>query len=64
MFVDVHGDEELPHIFFAPEVGCPNWDDRKAELYRSLCEAQLKAFPAFQVRQPFALGCHHPYMYA
>eukprot|EP00040_Diaphanoeca_grandis_P014807 m.75240 g.75240 ORF g.75240 m.75240 type:complete len:452 (-) comp24758_c0_seq1:336-1691(-) len=52
-FVDVHGDEELPHIFFAPEVGAPNWNDRKAELYRCLCESQLRAFPAFQVEHGY-----------
>ena len=49
-FIDVHGDEELPHIFLAPEVGSPTWTDRHAELYRLLCVAQLRASPDFQVR--------------
>lgn len=54
-FVDVHGDEELPHIFLAPEVGAPTWNDRHAELYRLLCESQKRAFPAFQVEHGY--GC-------
>lgn len=43
------GDEELPHIFLAPETGVPKWNDRHAELYRMTCETQLKLCPAFQV---------------
>ena len=49
LFVDVHGDEELPHIFLASETGVPNWNDRHAELYRVFVEAQLQANPAFQL---------------
>ena len=49
LFVDVHGDEELPHIFLAGEMGVPNWSDRHAELYRLFVEAQLRADPSFQL---------------
>lgn len=42
LFVDVHGDEELPHIFFAGAQGIPKWNDRHAELYRMFAGAQLR----------------------
>jgi hypothetical protein len=45
LFVDVHGDEELPHIFLAGEMGVPKWSDRMAELYRLFVTAQLQADP-------------------
>lgn len=47
-FMDVHGDEELPHIFLAGTQGIPNWSDRLAELYTAFVDAQHVAFPAFQ----------------
>ena len=47
-FIDVHGDEQLPHIFFAGTQGVPNWSARLHELYCRLVEAQVQAFPAFQ----------------
>ena len=53
LFVDVHGDEELPHIFLAGEFGVPNWSDRLAELYRLFVTAQLKADPAFQLEHGY-----------
>ena len=53
LFVDVHGDEELPHIFFAGAQGIPGWNDRHAELYRLFATAQLKACPAFQVEHGY-----------
>jgi len=34
LWVDAHGDEELPHIFFAGSQGAANWGPRLAELYR------------------------------
>lgn len=49
LFVDVHGDEELPHIFFAGTQGIPNWSDRLCELLRIFTNAQLKASPEFQI---------------
>lgn len=49
LFVDVHGDEETPHVFLAGEPGVPKWGDRMAELYRLFCNAQLQADPSFQV---------------
>lgn len=53
LFVDVHGDEELPHIFLAGEMGVPNWSDRQAELYRTFVEAQKKADPSFQLEHGY-----------
>lgn len=49
LFIDVHGDEELPHIFFAGTHGIPGWSDRHAELWRIFTAAQLRANPDFQI---------------
>ena len=49
----VHGDEELPHIFFAGSQGIPGWNDRLAELYRLFATAQLAACPAFQLEHGY-----------
>lgn len=51
LFVDVHGDEELPHIFFAGAQGVPGWNDRHAELYRIFTTAQ---------KRYTTLGLHDP----
>jgi murein tripeptide amidase MpaA len=53
LWVDVHGDEELPHIFFAGAQGISGWNDRHAELYRLFATAQLKACPAFQLEHGY-----------
>lgn len=49
LFMDVHGDESLPHIFYAGTQGVPKWGDRLAELWRLFTDAQLRACPDFQV---------------
>ena len=53
LWVDVHGDEELPHIFFAGSQGISGWNDRLAELYRLFATAQLAACPAFQLEHGY-----------
>lgn len=44
---DVHGDEELPHVFFAGTHGIKCWNDRLAWLYQTLAEAYQAANPDF-----------------
>ena len=46
--MQVHGDEELPHIFLAGTQGVPDWSPRLADLYTAFVDAQHEAFPAFQ----------------
>ena len=58
MFLDVHGDEELPHIFLAGTQGIPGWSDRLEQLYVRLIDAQLRACPAFQSKH--GCGCIDP----
>lgn len=42
-FLDVHGDEELPHNFLAGAQGVKNWSPRLAKLHQDLCEAYRAA---------------------
>ncbi|EDQ88098.1 uncharacterized protein MONBRDRAFT_37633 [Monosiga brevicollis MX1] len=53
LFMDVHGDEELPHIFFAGTQGVPRWSPRLAVLYHQFTAAQLKASPHFQTKHGY-----------
>lgn len=45
--LDVHGDEELPHCFFAGTHGVKCWDDRLAWLFQTLADAYQVANPDF-----------------
>lgn len=46
-FCDVHGDENLPHTFFAGTQGNSNWSPRHAKLLQMLGEAYQSANPDF-----------------
>ena len=46
-FLDVHGDEELPHNFLAGAQGCPKWSPRHAKLLQTFAEAYQRANPDF-----------------
>lgn len=46
-FLDVHGDEDLPHNFFAGTQGISTWDNRLASLLQRLAEAYQTANPDF-----------------
>ena len=50
IYVDVHGDEEIPANFFASTAGVPNWDKRLAYLFAAFSQAFVSASPDFQVR--------------
>jgi murein tripeptide amidase MpaA len=49
LFIDVHGDEEMPYNFIAGTQGIANYTPRLAHLLRVLCEAYVGASPFFQV---------------
>lgn len=46
-FLDVHGDEERPHNFFAGTQGTPNWNNHFAKLLQTLGETYQKVNPDF-----------------
>ncbi|MAL83783.1 M14 family metallopeptidase [Idiomarina sp. ST10R2A5] len=48
MFLDVHGDEDLPYNFVAGCEGIPSYDDRHKELEDTFKAAFLAATPEFQ----------------
>ncbi|MGM0428919.1 MAG: M14 family metallopeptidase [Pseudomonadota bacterium] len=48
MFLDVHGDEDLPYNFVAGCEGIPSYDDRHQELEDTFKAAFLAATPEFQ----------------
>ena len=47
MFIDVHGDEELPHNFFAGAQGVSNWSPQLAKMHTVLATAYQKSNPDF-----------------
>lgn len=46
-FCDVHGDEELPHVFFAGSQGSTRWNNRLAGLLKTAALAYQAANPDF-----------------
>lgn len=55
LFIDVHGDEELPHNFVSGMEGCPVWGPRLEGLQRHFCEAWKRANPDFQTVVGYSL---------
>ncbi|PNH05606.1 hypothetical protein TSOC_008101 [Tetrabaena socialis] len=53
MFVDVHGDEDLPHVFIAGLEGIPRWDSRLAGLQAAFCDAFGRHAPEFQATRGY-----------
>ena len=47
LFIDVHGDEELPHNFFAGAQGVSNWSPQLAKMHTVLAIAYQKSNPDF-----------------
>ena len=50
LLVDVHGDEELPHVFVAGLNGIPSWGPRMEALQHAFCEAYKRHAPEFQTQ--------------
>ncbi len=48
LFLDIHGDEEIPHNFVAGCEGNPSYDDRHAMLENTFKNAFLSISPDFQ----------------
>ncbi len=48
VFLDVHGDEELPYVFLSAAEGVPSFDDRLGHLQKVFSDAYLQASPDFQ----------------
>ena len=48
LYVDVHGDEEIPANFFADSAGIPGWTPRLEELNHKFSAAMLEASADFQ----------------
>lgn len=48
MFLDIHGDEELPYVFVAGTEGVPSYNERIADLESAFKTALLQASPDFQ----------------
>ena len=48
-YVDTHGDEEIPAVFYAGTQGIPNWTPRLASLFTLFSQATLHANPDFQI---------------
>lgn len=55
MFLDVHGDEDLPYNFVAGCEGIPSYDKRHKELEETFKKAFLAATPEFQVQYGYEL---------
>ena len=47
-YVDTHGDEEIPAVFYAGTQGIPNWTPRLEKLFASFSAATAEANPDFQ----------------
>jgi murein tripeptide amidase MpaA len=48
LFLDIHGDEEIPFNFLAGSEGIPSFGDRLRELQDAFCSAFVRASPDFQ----------------
>ncbi|RUO72971.1 M14 family metallopeptidase [Idiomarina ramblicola] len=55
MFLDVHGDEDLPYNFVAGCEGIPSYDERHKELEETFKAAFLAATPEFQTQYGYEL---------
>eukprot|EP00198_Chlamydomonas_reinhardtii_P004347 XP_001693683.1 predicted protein [Chlamydomonas reinhardtii] len=53
MFLDVHGDEELPHVFVVGNSGIPAWGPRLEGLQAGFCEAFKRHAPEFQTAKGY-----------
>lgn len=52
-FLDVHGDEHVPHVFVAGAEGNPHYTDRIEALEEAFSSAMLDATPLFQTEEGY-----------
>ena len=55
MFVDVHGDEALPHNFIAGTEGIPSWTAKMAQCKAEFSETLQRANPTFQTKVGYGI---------
>ncbi|KAG2439863.1 hypothetical protein HYH02_010494 [Chlamydomonas schloesseri] len=55
LFLDVHGDEELPHVFVVGNNGIPAWGPRLEGLQAAFCDAFKRHAPEFQTAKGYPL---------
>ena len=52
-FIDVHGDEAIPHVFFAGFEGIPGWTEAQGESYTRYRAILERRTPDFQTRRGY-----------
>eukprot|EP00884_Botryococcus_braunii_P006405 jgi/Botrbrau1/15766/Bobra.4_1s0128.3 len=55
LFLDIHGDEEIPFNFLAGEEGIPSFDSRLGKLAKSFARAFERATPDFQDKPGYSV---------
>jgi murein tripeptide amidase MpaA len=55
-FVDVHGDEAIPAVFFAGFEGIPGWTEAQGEAYRRYRAILERRTPDFQTRRGYPVA--------
>ena len=51
--MDIHGDESIPHVFFAGFDGIPSWTQRQADLYTQFSTSLAALTPDFQTEHGY-----------
>ena len=56
LFLDIHGDESLPYVFFSTAEEVPDFSDEQRERQARFVEAFRAASPDFQTEHGYAVG--------
>ena len=56
LFLDIHGDEALPYVFFSTAEEVPGFSDEQRERQARFVEAFRAASPDFQTEHGYAVG--------
>lgn len=60
LYVDCHGDEELPYNFISGSEGCSVWSKRMATLQNTLCMEMMKVRGSFYCHRIIFLVFTYP----
>ena len=55
LFLDIHGDEEIPFNFLAGSEGIPSFNERLRELQNTFMTAFVRASPDFQPKNGYTV---------
>lgn len=55
LFLDIHGDEEIPFNFLAGSEGIPSFNERLRELQNTFSQAFVRASPDFQPKNGYTV---------